>query len=264
MPAVLVAIGALVVVDALLEAAPADRVLRGLLGGGVVLALAEILAVGVPAKLDAYAQHQARLAALAATPRGQVATVRPILPVDGDFWVGGESLERASLREDVARSLFGLDDITFDKPFLDLEPSMGWRFAITPDGGSLVLGHDLALARRQFRQRKLRDADLRVASLDWRERAGRPVVAARCTAGVCSVPRAHRVGVAPDGRQLVRAEDRWLVRGFEHWVIGPDRAVRAGLHGGRLDYTAGAAGWYAVLACDARECWVLDASYVPL
>jgi len=99
-----------------------------------------------------------RMAAIAATPRGQVATVRPYPAVLPDAWSVGEDWADLALREALAER-WGLAGIELSPPFRQLERSPGVAVALEVDGlapevvAAAVPSRwpgELAAARRRF------------------------------------------------------------------------------------------------------------------
>jgi hypothetical protein len=121
--------------------------------------------------------------------------------------------------------------------------------------GPIEWPFDFYLARRELRHVS-GTGDIVVTNLDWPERAGRPVIAARL--GVRGgLPGGRHTGPTPDGHYSFLPEKRFLDAGFEWWVVNDGRAVRPERRGQRLDFAASNSGWYVLVGCDARECWAM-------
>ncbi len=276
--AVALSTAALVAVDAIaqgLASSARSRWLRRLLWIAVLVPAVDVVASGLPRYVDARAQHEARVRTLAAAPLGGVAKVAPSRPVNGDFWVAAESWPRSRLREQVARSLFGIDDIVIDPAFRDYEPGSGFTFEVQAGAAAphswLDLPHDLLLARRAF-DRGVRElaaatpapAALVLTNVDFPERAGRPLLAARLVDGRVEQPAASHGGPDRDGRYFVRLKPRSPGSALaEQWFVSGGRSTLPMVRNGRLELVGWQAGWYVLVACDASVCWAVDAFYVP-
>ena len=246
----MLAIAGLSLVASFLDAAGDDPWLRRGLWALVLVPFVDIVAVGLPAWLHERAQDDARRQVLAAAAPGSTVTIAPSTPVAGDFWVPPESWWRASLREDVARSVFGLGDIRFEPPFRDLEPSM----ELVLDAADAP--HDLQLAKSWFRAAGV--PELRATNLDWPERRGRPVLLARRRAGVALVPGSRHGGPITNGRYWLEP-DVAPAADAEVWLVHDGVALSPRRSGARFELSPPQVGWYVLLVCDAAECWALDA-----
>ena len=252
--AAVLSIAVLAVLAAVFDASAGDSWLRGGLWLLVLVPVLELLVAGMPRWLDQRAQHERRIRALAGAPAGSVVTIAPGAPVAGDFWVAPEGWFRASLREQVARNVYGLADIRFSTPFRDLEPSMNLDF------GARGVARDLSLAKREFRAAP--HGELLVTSIDWPERRGRPLVAARMAAdGTLVIPEGHHGGPITNGRFWVRP-DAPVAAGAEVWLVNDGHALSVTQLRGRFELLPPQGGWYLLAVCDAAECWAVDAFYV--
>ena len=240
----------------------------------------------VPAYHEANRYAALRMQQLAAPPSGGVATVTPFPQVGIGFWFLGEDLGFSAAREMAAVEVFDLDEIVFDRETGAYEPSTNLAMHVevdfepqpSPDEVKRAVGRrvsrNLLVARGQFRRvlvqlgkkYHLNAGSLVVDNLDWPERRGRPVYAARFVPGTgMVVPKAY--WLQPDQLQRMRFRVNWRslrTKGDparrELYVLGMGEVLPAEL-GSRFVYFPRWAGTYVLVACNPADCYVVESAW---
>ena len=280
-PTVVLAMGGLIVLETLVT----DRWVRlGLLAWMIavqVVVVAQALLYLVPA----HAAFEQRIATLEAAPRGGTATIDPYPEVLPAFWFVGEDLGPATVRQEVAVRLFGLQDIQFSEPFARLEPPphLPLRMAFVTEPAATpaelaavvppVIAADITVARRQFRSalRRLRrthrvvDARLEAPELDFQGRNGRPVLLARLDGDDVIAPRAFAAGADRTNAYAFAPDERTWPEGYTVQVIGPGGvpiAVQEARRG--LIFRPLVVDTFTLLLCNATECFAVQSMWTRM
>lgn len=235
------------------------------------------LALSTQAALGA--EFRARMAAIAGTPAGQIATVRPYADLLPGFWSIGEDWADLALRSRLARERWGLAGIELAPPFRQLERSPALELVLDVEGVSpdqLVAAapparwpRELAPARGQFaallaRLRAITGrgvmARLRAVDVDFPARRGRPVLAA-WSDGAAAVAVA-RSRADDTGRTVVSLTPTVAAGLDDAWLVGPWGSEPVRCTAGRCTVTEQRAERTVLVLCSAERCLAADA-WVP-
>lgn len=245
----------------------------------VVHLIAWTLALSTYAALDA--EFRGRMAAIARTPAGQIATVRPYAEILPGFWSIGEDWADLALRSRLARERWGLAGIDLAPPFRQLERSPDLELVLDVEGISpdqLAAARppawwprELAPARGQFAAllERLRaisgrgvTARLRAAGIDFTARRGRPILAAWSEGAAAVVPEVTRSRPDDTGRTVISIAPSLAVQLDEGWLIGPWGSEPVHCIAGRCVVAEQRAERTVLVLCSAERCLAADV-WVP-
>lgn len=218
-----------------------------------------------------------RMAVIAATPAGRVATVRPYAELQPGYWSPGEDWAELALRTRLARA-WGLAGIELAPGFRGLERGAELDLALEVDGASaeeVVAAApparwpgELAPARRAFVElvERLRKATrrpvvarLRVRGLEDAALRGRPVLAAWADAGAVVAPEVRRAALDGYGRAVISIAPELAARLDDAWQIDPGGAAPVRCPAGRCAVQVQWTEVTALVLCDATRCLIAEA-----
>jgi Family of unknown function (DUF6056) len=268
-PTVLLAIGGVMVLGALARDPQARRVLWvfALVSHAVVVALA------VPRYVRVHREFGARAATLARAARGSNVRIAPYSEVEQSFWFYGEDLGTSATRSMVSYA-YGLAGVEFTRPFGTLETTAEHQFEAMWDGtrGEPLPTPDLVVARHLFDEAvqvarargSAQRAELRITNLDWPERRGRPVIAARWTGGKVQLPVARPLPVDRMLRYRFLVSERNLGGRYpETYIVSDGSTLPLERESTRrmLFYRPTLAARYTLIRCNAAECVAIESTW---
>lgn len=239
-----------------------------------VHAIAWPTALGLFARLDD--EFRDRVTRLERAPAGSVAVIAPYSENLPSSWFFGEDWSAAS-RQLVGIELYGVRDIAFDPRFGKLEDNPGVEIALDADGltaeqrrsaSPAYWATDVSSAREQFElfveraERAAGDrftARLAVAGIDFPQRRGRPLEAARYERGALLAPRALRGNPDPNDRQQITLPPAVAAAYPEAYAVRGGASEPLRYDGSALRVRPMVAGLLAVVACEPRRCLLVDA-----
>jgi len=220
----------------------------------------------------------ARMTALEATPKGQIAYVPRFSQTGSDFWFMGEDLWLARLRSLVAIEAFDARDIVLDPAFRRYEPSPNIELALEVDNASdterkaahepAVWATELSAARKQFEifTKRLRantgraiSARLVVKNVVFDQRGTRPLLAAWVDAHGTMIPRIARSPLDENSQYTIRIYPPDSRQFNEAWIIDDGIAVQTQYHGGSTRLQPLFIRLQVVVACNKDRCLAADA-----
>lgn len=239
-------------------------------------------AIAWPAALVAYArlsgEFHDRIARLEHAPTGSVPVVAPYSEPLGTRWAAGEDWNQPN-RQLVGIEVYGVRDIDFAPRFGRLEDNPRIAIALESDGLSpaqvraaspVYWATDPTSARDQFeafveraRREVGRDFTVRlVATFDFAERRGRPVLVAWYERGRLTAPKVNRSNPDPNDRQRLTLPAALAGAHRDAYVIRGTTSEKADHDGIAYHVQSLVAGMVAVVACSPERCLMVDA-WVP-
>ncbi len=221
-------------------------------------------------------EFRERIAVLERTPKGSVAVIRPYSEVLPNPWFHGEDWFTTS-RQLVAIDVFGLADIDFAPTFRKLETNPRLVIRLEVEGATDAevraaaparWATDLTHARTQFEgfarglQRKLGKtftARLVVDNLPFPERAERPLHAAWYEGGRMTSPRIRRTNPGVNDEQSVTMPAPLARRMGETYLVREAKGTPIKNINGNFELQPMRAGLLAIVACDPKRCFAVDA-----
>jgi hypothetical protein len=251
---------------------------------GVVIALVVVLHLGFWGRgLATYAgldrEFHDRMDRIHATPPGGVATIAPYTQIFPDDWGLGEDWLVAT-RQVTAIELFGLSDLAFDDRLVRFEANPGVAVHFESTGLSdaqrakfvpAIWATDPLSAKTQLETvtRRLRRAGvtgytarLVVDDLAFAERGRRPLALAWVAHGELTMARSTHSLVDDNNVARVRAPDTIAAAFPEAYLVRAGRAAVLRYHDGAYELRPTATDRYAVVACNAERCLLIDA-FIP-
>jgi hypothetical protein len=222
------------------------------------------------------AEYRERMALVEATPKGQVAVVHPYSEIQPTWWYFGEDWFRPA-RQLVAIEGFGVRDIDFDPWFRKLEanPHLQIRLEVegvppeqVSDAAPTMWATELSTARTQFEMftRDLRRAGITtftarlvVDNLRFPEAAGRPVYAAWYEDGKITAPRVSRTGPDAENWLTITVPGSVAKHFTESYLVRDTGSARLERDNGAYHVQLVTAERAAILGCDAKRCFAVDA-----
>lgn len=271
-----------------IAALPFVRLLARPLGMRILIAVvvAAVTAGNWASGLAMYArlhgEYEARLDTLHATKASGIAVVKPYSEIHQSFWFYGEDWGKATVRETVARGVFGLADIEMATPFRTLERSARLSMTLETTGAKdaqllearrpNLWPRDLNVARLVFLRFAGRfergvpkgTAHLAITNLDSPVLKGRPVYVGWVEDGKITVPRAKHASPDTEDRYQVPIDTAIRKEFPELLAIGPKGPVPVTLVDGKLAYAPMDAGLWWAVACNDQRCIAVDAFMLDL
>ena len=222
------------------------------------------------------AEYRDRMALIEATPPGEVAVVHPYKEIQPTWWFFGEDWYRPA-RQLVAIEGFGVRDIDFDPWFRKLEanPRLQIRLEVegvapeqVRDAAPTLWATELSTARTQFEMftRNLSRAGITtftarlvVDNLSFPERAGRPVYAAWYEGGTVTAPRVSRTGPDAENWLTIKIPGNVAKHFTESYLVRDAGSARIERASGAYRVQLMTAERVAILGCDAKRCFAVDA-----
>jgi hypothetical protein len=237
------------------------------------------LALSTYAALDT--EFCARMAAVARTPAGQIATVRPYSDLLPTFWSIGEDWADLGLRSTLARERWNLAGIDLAPPFRRLERSPDLALALEVEdvsrdqlaaaGSPPRWPREIGPARGQFAAliERLRaitgrgvTARLRAVDLDFAARRARPILVAWSDGAAAVAPEVARSRPDDTGRTVIAVAPSLAAGLDEAWLVGPWGADATHCAAGRCVVAEQRAERTVLVLCGAERCLAVDA-WVP-
>jgi hypothetical protein len=226
------------------------------------------------------AEGAERLAILANTPPGRVASVPPYSQVLPTFWFFGDDFDKPRTRGLVAAEVFGLQTIDVAPPFRRYERDPGIAFALQVDA---VTPDQLAaaappsqwsgvppVAREQFTAfvQRLRAvtgkpvaARLAVTNVMFSELGTRPLLAAWVAGDETVIPRTAISPVDENNEYTIRMYEALKLFG-EAWFVADGKATQTPYRNGAPRIRPATPHLHAIVVCNASRCLLEDA-FVP-
>ena len=219
-----------------------------------------------------------RVARLERTPPGAVAVIPPYTAALPTSWSFGEDWNQPS-RQLVGIEVYGVRDIAFAPRFGRLEDNPQIAIALESDGltpaqvrsaSPVYWATDPTSAREQFeafveraRREAGRDFTARlIASFDFAERRGRPVLIAWYDRGMLTAPKVNRSNPDPNDNQRITLPAGLAGTLREAYVVRGTGSEKADHDGAAYHVQSLVAGMVAITACSPERCLMVDA-WVP-
>jgi hypothetical protein len=227
------------------------------------------------------AEFRDRMAAVARTPEGQIATVRPYSNLLPTFWSAGEDWAELTLRSTLARERWNLAGIDLVPPFRRLERSPDLALALEVDDVSrdqlaaarppLWWPREIEPARREFAAliERLRaitgrgvTARLRTVDIGFTARGTRPILVAWSDGAAAVVPHVTRSRPDDTGHTVILIAPSLAVQLGEAWLVGPWGSEPERCVAGRCVVVAQRPERTLLVVCSSERCLAADA-WVP-
>lgn len=226
------------------------------------------------------AEFRARMAAVKAAPKDSVVTVKTYAQTRPQFWAYGEDWHDAARRQYVATALFRLDDIELAPAFrrLEVNPRIELRLVadgVTPEqlraaGAPEKWAGTLRTARVQFEavlaNLKVKQPfamRLVVDRMPLDLLRGRELVAATYEQGRATVPRTQRRVPDDESKQGIMVRPPAFAAAHpEAYAVVAGRATPVAFARRRYMVQVLTTELHAVVACDPRRCFLVDA-FIP-